>query len=178
MSIQPDTARDRRRWLAFLREDGRKKLTGWLENPDDPEARCCLGHACKVLGATREVVENDDSPDETGREWPRRVQYDGGYAALPRTVAGNLDIDLNGRFVEPVAIDAARVSADYFDLNEAGQALIPSLAEINDSTDLNPWEIAGMIEEQWLFGNVQPVQSPEPDAEIREAVIWDAKNPD
>ena len=175
MSIQPDTARDRRRWLAFLREDGRQKTNDLLESYDNPEARTCLGHACKALGATRE--EQPDSYVSGGGD-TIIVTYDGAYAALPRTIADRLDLDLNGAFVEAVAIDEARVTENYFSANEEGQALIPSLAEINDSTDMNLWEIAEVIEEQWRFGNIQPLQSPASDSEIREAVAWDAKNPD
>lgn len=40
---------NRRDWIAYLMRPDTKKATSFLVSPDDPEARCCLGHACHVL---------------------------------------------------------------------------------------------------------------------------------
>ena len=54
---------NRKKWLDYLREPGRQKTRSKLEDYANNEARCCLGHACKVLGAVRD-------------DWGTHIVYD------------------------------------------------------------------------------------------------------
>lgn len=44
-----DILDNRRKWIDFLKEPTTQKATDYLVDSENPEARCCLGHACHVL---------------------------------------------------------------------------------------------------------------------------------
>lgn len=64
---------NRRTWIEYLKRPETKKAKGVLESFDDPDARCCLGHGCFVLGIERTV-------DEDGV-----VLYDDEYSFAPES---------------------------------------------------------------------------------------------
>ena len=72
----------RLRWIDHLLKPDTKKFVGSLENISNEKERCCLGHACNVLGAEREVL-------------CARVTYDGSLTHLPRTIKHKLDMHNN-----------------------------------------------------------------------------------
>lgn len=47
---------NRQKWIDHLLKPETKRYSGWLENPKNPEERCCLGHGCYVLGLERVVL--------------------------------------------------------------------------------------------------------------------------
>ena len=46
---------NRRKWVNHLLDPSTKKTTAKLEDINDPECRCCLGHGCHVLNLKRVV---------------------------------------------------------------------------------------------------------------------------
>lgn len=116
----------RQKWTNFLREEGRQKTKERLEDYDNPEARCCLGHAAHVLGATRET---DDKLEH--------VYYDGCSGDLSARLCKTLNITDTGAFHRRITI------AGY------GNHRFSSIATVNDLTDLKPAELADIIDQQF-----------------------------
>ena len=128
----------RAQWLAQLRSPEAKKTTGKLEDPDAPEKRCCLGHACHALGAKRTVERRE------AYEHRDTVFYGEKYGEaswLPLEVRQKLNISLKGSFRVPVPVDGITVNA---------------LSIVNDYTKLLPSEIADIIEAQFKADNFLP----------------------
>lgn len=49
---------NRKKWIEFLKRPETKKFVGYLENVNNPEERCCLGHACHLfLNDTRHISD-------------------------------------------------------------------------------------------------------------------------
>ena len=127
----------RAQWLAQLRSPEAKQTRGKLEDPNNPDHRCCLGHACHVFGARRVVKVV---------EWKSRecVFYGDTYEEnswLPLEVRQKLNISLKGSFKTDVEADGITVN---------------SLSIINDYTKLSLSEIADLIEEQFAADNFLP----------------------
>ena len=116
-------------WLDFLREPGRKKTKGILERLSAQDERCCLGHACHVLKAKRQVT-------------PHAVFYGEDLVddVLPEEIANLLNITYDGAFSKPVRI---------------GGLHFMSIADVNDNTEFTPAGIADVLEEQFDAGNMQ-----------------------
>lgn len=123
----------RQKWIDFLREEGRQKARNVLEDVQNPEARCCLGHACKVFenSVERTLVLGDN-------DTPVAVKYDKTQHVLPSKLQRKLNIDAYGKLRKPIKIENGR----YVDL-----------VSINDSTNLSPAQIADVIEEQFKQRN-------------------------
>ena len=135
-------------WLEQLRRPESEKATGMLEDGEYENARCCLGHACYALG-----IECEEEAIEIGGVLHTRVYYDHNYEVLSDEVAEMLDIDPNGHFERAVEI------SDYYpDLVQYNEFLC--LSDLNDRTDLTPQQIADVIEDQFVKGNMSPTPYP------------------
>ena len=135
--ISKATHEARIKWLDYLREPGRKKYTRRLENPENPEERCCLGHGCHALKdsahVTRMVRKSTIAIDETA------VFYDGYETSLPHALVGLLGITPTGAFCNALDIDGESPAC---------------LAEVNDYTNFTMAEIATLIEEMFAEGAI------------------------
>ena len=105
-------------WLKQLRHPDSLKHKGKLENPENRNERCCLGHLCHALGIESNV--RDDA-----------VRYINSVGTLPDTVASALDITIVGD---------VRGGIRY------GDGVYHSLGSLNDNTDIDPAGIADVIE--------------------------------
>ena len=127
MYTKEEINENRQKWLAVLRDPESKKVTSILESTGDPNARCCLGHACHALSLKRTMYDKS-----------RYVYYDYEFRQLPLRACEALEIDTNGSFKEPIVIK---------DHNFYG------LTGVNDGTSLTPQEIADVIEDQFKNNN-------------------------
>jgi len=119
-------------WLKQLRDPESKKAQGELEYLNEPEARCCLGHACHVfISDTRQILFDE-------------VCYGTSLGSisssdLPFEVMDVLKIGPNGEFKEPMKV-----------INTEGELIrITTLACLNDKTDYSLAEIADVIEDKF-----------------------------
>ena len=119
-------------WLAQLRDPESECWIGELENIDDPNKRCCLGHACHALQAQREE-------DWESKEIIYRFGGDYDVSYLPRGIAEKLNISIHGKFRKSVIFRTVK-APDISCLNDSG--LISS-----------PAKIADIIEEQFKNDN-------------------------
>ena len=129
---------NREKWLKFLRSNGINKAKGHLETPKSygvKNSRCCLGHACHILGfkARHGVRSNNDDV----------VRYNSANLTLPRAAREMLNITKEGKFLIPVEVKGKKCTHSYI-----------SMAHLNDNTSLTLKEIADIIEEQLKAGNV------------------------
>ena len=106
-------------WLKQLRHPDSLKHKGKLENPENRNERCCLGHLCHALG-----VESDT---DNGY-----VRYLESVGTLPDAVASTLNI---------TNVGDVRPSIQY------GDGMYHSLGLLNDNTDIDSAGIADVIEE-------------------------------
>jgi hypothetical protein len=127
-------------WLAFL--PGKQKTKGQLEDYDNPECRCCLGHACAANPTkVKRILENcivyytsfdDNSMNRT-------------YAnvTLPDSLNKILNIRTEGMFTD-YGIDKA---IDWLKQNEivCPDDSICGLSSVNDNTEATPGQIAQLI---------------------------------
>ncbi|MCY4499246.1 MAG: hypothetical protein OXC14_18425 [Rhodospirillaceae bacterium] len=128
---------NRERWLEYLREEGRLKHVGSLENAEAPDERCCLGHGAHCLDAPRQVVGMDH----------HIVEYDGESSFLGDNVSELLNLHKSGQFHDTITIKG-QVGEDD-ELIE-----FDNLTQVNDDTSLEPGEIADVIAEQFEKGNL------------------------
>ena len=77
----------RAKWLAQLRDPESKMWIGELENIDDRNKRCCLGHACHALQAAR--IEDFES-----NEVKYIFEHDWQTSYLPLGIAEKLNIKI------------------------------------------------------------------------------------
>ena len=117
-------------WVAYLRNPRRKKTVARLVNPDNPSAKCCMGHLMCFLGyrSSHGAYATDSFVAEE---------------VLPQVVCKRMDITPLGEFKEVILLHGKT----YY-----------SLGDVNDSYDYNfsPAEIADIIVEQHAAGNFQP----------------------
>jgi hypothetical protein len=66
----------RRKWIDFLKLPTTKKAQGELVDSADLDARCCLGHACHVLGATADHDRYLNEDGERHYHYPPREIVD------------------------------------------------------------------------------------------------------
>ena len=124
----------RAKWLTQLRDPESKLLIGELESIDDPNKRCCLGHACHALEAERTL-------DFTGQEVYYSCGNDRDMAYLPLGIAEKLNITNNGKLRKPYQFTPR--GFEYEDL-----------AYLNDSGLVDsPAIMADIIEEQFKNDN-------------------------
>lgn len=125
---------NRYKWAHFLMEPERKKAVGGLESMVDLEARCCLGHACAMLGVER---SNDMSSIRYGHEQTATV--------APQEVIDALGLHgASGGFKKIIkeADLGFRLSGTATEGNVCG---IISLASLNDRTTATPQQIGKFI---------------------------------
>ena len=111
--------KNRQTVIAFLKDPAREKCIGVLEDPSNPNARCCLGHMCAVFGAERKTIEHD-------------VYYDKEITTAPQIVIKS--IGLHDRFGS---------GYKHFTYNNF---IYSSLIQMNDSGNLTPQEIGAYLE--------------------------------
>ena len=134
---KPEIAENRAKWLAQLRDPASKRFGGRLESFDDPNARCCLGHACFAIEIERFVSESQQVV-RYGKEG-EIYQYE-----LPPVAAAALDITTEGDFQHAVTVGDTRYT---------------NLIDLNDHAFLKPHEIAKVIEDQFLCDNLRPAKA-------------------
>ena len=124
--------------LRVLRDPKSDKMKERLEDPNDPDRRCCLGHLCHAVGL------------------PRILLHEGLVVYGHSHKSGNIDgvllpADLRellrdeegiGHFAKPIGINNS-----FF---------CSTLTDVNDFTELSSLEIADVIEREWESGNLWP----------------------
>ena len=126
---------NRKLWLKQLRNPESTKAYRRLENWESPNERCCLGHACHALGIER-VVRQDWSEMQAG--YICSVSYDEERSVLSNRVAEMLDITRMGQF------------RNSYRQDEDAVQVFTCLTDLNDQTDLEPHQIADIIEEMFV----------------------------
>lgn len=128
---------NRLKWIKFLNNKDRKKAIGMLENPKQRGARCCLGHACHVLGIPRvRIVEKSNYFNWDGtltNTIDITIFYGTGEDKVddlaPEEVVKLLGLWDSGGGTKEGCIEIDGESED-------------SLAELNDNTEITPKGIA------------------------------------
>ena len=144
--------RNVKRWLQVLRDKHSERFVGVLENADNPSQRCCLGHACHALGVSRTVKDNpcgDDfqtvwygpKSDLCSKQLPLEA-----CNMLNITALGNLKGCVSRERIEELI---GREIYIYEDDQFEEEHEFSSLSVINDYTNLQPKEMATLI--QWFF---------------------------
>ena len=139
-----------KKWMEVLRDPSSLKKIGVLESNVNPNARCCLGHACHALiPETRRVtLPRAGSLVRYGAdEWSAQV--------LPPELTELLGVDASCTFKKRVEVPRDRIK-DTSTLNLSATAL-------NDNTDLSPSEIADILERERDRGNINsslPIYAP------------------
>jgi len=129
----PAVAASRGRWLAVMRLPESRYHCGEFENVNDPDCRCCMGHANHALGVSRTVVF------VAGVR--HRVVYAGQSSVLADDVARSLDVTPRGTLAEAVHVNGKRYKC---------------LTDLNDNARLHPKQMAHFIETEMRAGNFVP----------------------
>lgn len=138
MITRSEILANRQKWIDYLKRPETKKETHRLENPMDTDARCCLGHACYILGAER--VERHD-----------RIEYFGNENYTPHQIVEELGLyDRTGRIIGSSAFD------NYTNFEEFS---FYSLSVLNDMTDITPQKIGEYLESVIEGGEKTPLIS-------------------
>lgn len=117
---------NRLKWAKFLQNPTLEKHLGELEDPLNPNARCCLGHGCACFEISKE------SRQDCGVV----VLYDGCYDYAPPSFVNLVGLTTkSGQFLDGKVMDKA------------------CLADLNDHTYTSPQEIGKMME-NWIEGGV------------------------
>ena len=128
---------NRMKWIEYLKRPETRKHKGSLEDFEDPECRCCLGHACHVLAPdTRTVINSDE-----------QVFYDEHSASMPDKLVLALGLynDLGG---------AANIGETYLNVPKVHPTTC--LADLNDNTKITPQEIGAYLESVIMGGEDTP----------------------
>jgi hypothetical protein len=125
---------NRRKWIDFLREDGRKKAVDALDVGN--EERCCLGHACFVLGVEQHVSVSQENSNGIfyGKGW--------NCGAAPAELIELVGLRSSGGSFAPFTF-AVEMNLQSL--------MITSLAELNDKTNYTPKEIGDFIESHYDY---------------------------
>ena len=107
------------------------KMQQQLEDPDNSNDRCCLGHLCHAMNVPSEL-DNDGDPEYI-------FDGDSHSAYLPSGLAKALDMTTQGDFMRGIIVDGV---------------VVMHMSGLNDDTDLTPAQIADVIEEQFEAGNI------------------------
>ena len=138
----PEQRENHKLWLAQLRHPDAGKFERALESSDNPNRRCCLGHACHALGIKMRPLKNCSFTD-----------YDGEHQVLSKSVQLMLGIDSLGSFKKRIPIDETRLTG-----NRHGIGDMNDLTDINDCSDYLPHEIADIIEAQFAADNFEEIK--------------------
>jgi hypothetical protein len=123
---------NRMKWIEYLKRPKTIKGIEELESYNNPECRCCLGHACHVL-----------SP-ETRTLGKYRVLYGGQQSYLPEAL------------VEALGLYSNSGDLNFGEIKIAGFPNKHNLADLNDSTDITPQEIGAYLESCVIGGDDTP----------------------
>jgi len=107
------------KWLKQLRSDGAEKYTGALESFHEPNARCCLGHACHALIPEDKSICGDI------------VYYGPEATLLPPYVSSFLKITDSGTFEKAVSLEKLKEIVPELVIDVS---VFLSLADVNDKT--------------------------------------------
>jgi hypothetical protein len=132
---------NRLKWIEYLKRPETKKFTENLENPEDPEARCCLGHACHVLAPETRNLDNDGD-----------VLYGDDVAFLPDSLVEQL-----GMWTYEGGANDRDIFADL------GYRAC-CLSVLNDNTDISPQEIGEYLQTVIMGGEHTPFTKINPEA--------------
>ncbi len=125
---------NRKTWIEFLKNPILDKACGVLDLGRNNK-RCCLGHACYVLGAT--VNGTTEFGSDTC------LKYDNTYTDAPIDVQMKLGLkNSTGEFINRDNRDQA-----FYITVDVGDVF--SLAYLNDTTNLTPQEIGAFIEKHY-----------------------------
>ena len=144
---QAETNEAWEKWMAFLREEGREKAYGMLEDHDSPERRCCIGHGCVAVGANRSIEPNEHGNDH--------VLYEGQSACFATSMCKLFNCSPCVDFKERVKIDAMYVNTENLESFAKNDFLFTDAAQLNDNTTLRPGQIADILEREWKAGNIR-----------------------
>lgn len=137
----------RKTWIQYLRKPHIKKHKGFLESRHTRSKRCCLGHACFVLGLKRDTDFDGDVAywnDNPGSYHPIQRYNNSSFTKLPPRASAQLNIDVNGTFHKPIKLNVHPYDMEY-----------TCLSSVNDNTNLTLPQIADIIEEQLKAGNIK-----------------------
>lgn len=130
MKLTRQEIKDNRiKFATGLLEPHRKKFKGRLENIDNPNERCCIGHGCDIFGETRNVHTDCN-----------QIDYNGSVHIAPVSLITKLGLTNEVGSIENidtsnvVHVEGVVISKD-----------IHSLAYMNDKTDMTTQQIG-----EWL----------------------------
>lgn len=121
----------RRKWIGGMKLPTTVKGRGHLVEDPKTGARCCLGHACHILGA-----EYDDNL----RSYDGRIDY------APPSIVEALGLWTS----------TGSVGDDTFSLEGPAGDRYNNLAELNDHTSITPQEIGAYLETVIMGGPATP----------------------
>lgn len=134
---------NRWKWIKFLQSPERKKAKAVLDRGSD--RRCCLGHACFILG-----IESNRSSEYA------LTSYDGMFNSPPNELRKMLGLRSTlGYIVDSDKLNIYRTSNDdklridderYEGETVVDLALGMCLSTINDQTDVTPQDIGDYLE--------------------------------
>jgi hypothetical protein len=123
----------RKKWIAYLKNSDTLKTIGKLEDPDNPNKRCCLGHACHIFEVERQASKF-------------KVLYDDHSARLPESLVlklGMWSVYGSGKLVQ-------------YKLRGLD---VKSLSSLNDDADYTPQQIGEYLETVIEGGDDTPFKS-------------------
>lgn len=123
MIYRDEILANRLKWINYLKEPERQKTEGCLEDSKNPEARCCLGHACAVFNRHKTI-------DDGGS-----VRYDDNTSVLNHDFA---------EYVLGLWDNVGRLASGLIVIE--GYESHSSLANLNDKTSITPQEIGTYLE--------------------------------
>ena len=123
---------NRLKWIEYLKRPETLKAQEELESFNDPEFRCCLGHACHVLAPETRTLRK------------YRVLYGGQESYLPEAL------------VEALGLYSNSGDLHFGEIKIAGFPNKHNLSELNDSTDITPQEIGAYLESVVIGGDDTP----------------------
>lgn len=123
---------NRLKWIKYLNNSARRKATGVLEEFKDSGSRCCLGHACHVLGLKRRKIhEVGYWGDKVGHPYI----YYGENGDLDSEIAPKQLVEILGLWSESGHVESDE-GIPYKEVS------YESLADLNDDSEATPKEIA------------------------------------
>lgn len=127
---------NRIKFVNGLKEPHREKLRGELEDVEENNKRCCLGHGCDIFGITRLVYSRTNSREKVyyGKEQNESV--------APKEL-----IDLLGLHNPRGGTNPNKLENDVIDIING----YTSLTVLNDTSTLSIQDIANLIE-GWIEG--------------------------
>lgn len=128
---------NRLKWIKFLLKPDTKKFKGVLEDINNPDYRCCLGHACHVFNLEKTIINAES--------FGKQILYENFVAVLPYSL------------VEKLHMWGDSGEAKNFDNKGTLKDLdVYSLVTLNDSTDYTPQQIGEYLMKVIMGGDGTP----------------------